>query len=313
MSELSATRKLSLVCSRRTWAVSDPDSGIYSSSGCAPVTVTTNTPGTAFNCAATNGAGLNNSALVTVHLDKTPPAVVSVAAAPNPAPIGTPISLTANLTDGGPSGLSLAEYSIDGGVTFAPLGSASGASATVTGPLGPFATPQVLNVCVRATDVAGNQSPQNCTLLAIYDASGGFATGQGTFLSPQGALVGSAASGKAQFAFESKYLNGATVPTGSTKFKFNAGDLDFSSTSYDWLVIAGARAQFKGEGVIKGQSGSFDFSLTAVDGALLGGDGQDKLRIKIMGSSGVVYDNQMGSPDGADPTTVIDGSIVIHK
>jgi hypothetical protein len=54
--------------------------------------------------------------------------------------------------------------------------------------------------------------------------------------------------------------------------------------------------------------------LTAIDGALPGGGGTDKFRIKIMGSAGVVYDNQVGAADTADPTTVINnGSIVIHS
>jgi len=40
----------------------------------------------------------------------------------------------------------------------------------------------------------------------------------------------------------------------------------------------------------------------------------DQFRIKISGPSEVVYDNQMGAADDADPSTVIDsGHIVIRK
>ena len=56
--------------------------------------------------------------------------------------------------------------------------------------------------------------------------------------------------------------------------------------------------------------------LTAIDGQIPGGGGVDKFRIKIWdkGSGGVVYDNQMGASDTADPTTAIaGGSIVIHS
>jgi len=56
--------------------------------------------------------------------------------------------------------------------------------------------------------------------------------------------------------------------------------------------------------------------LTAIDGQINGGNGEDKFRIKIwdkaMGT--VIYDNQIGDPDSADPATAISGgSIVIHK
>ena len=41
-----------------------------------------------------------------------------------------------------------------------------------------------------------------------------------------------------------------------------------------------------------------------------GGGGTDKFRIRIYG----VYDNQLGAPDGDEPTTALGGgSIVIHK
>jgi hypothetical protein len=79
-------------------------------------------------------------------------------------------------------------------------------------------------------------------------------------------------------------------------------------------VIAGARAMFKGEGTINGM-GSYGFILTAIDGALNGGGGADKFRIKIWDrtTDAVVYDNQMGSADDADPVTTLGGgSVVIH-
>jgi len=46
--------------------------------------------------------------------------------------------------------------------------------------------------------------------------------------------------------------------------------LSLVSTSYDWLVIAGANAKYKGVGTINGQ-GAYKFMLTATDGDLLDG------------------------------------------
>jgi hypothetical protein len=80
--------------------------------------------------------------------------------------------------------------------------------------------------------------------VAIYDANNGFVTGGGWINSPAGAYVANPAlTGKANFGFVSKYQKGATVPTGNTEFDFKAGNLNFHSTSYEWLTIAGARAR----------------------------------------------------------------------
>ena len=90
--------------------------------------------------------------------------------------------------------------------------------------------------------------------------------------------------------------------------------MNFSSTDYQWLVIAGAKAQFKGSGVINGE-GSSGFMLTAIDGALKG-DQPDLFRIKIWNKDTdlVVYDNQLWSSDDSDASTALSGgSIVIHK
>ncbi len=152
-------------------------------------------------------------------------------------------------------------------------------------------------------------------MVVIYDPNGGFVTDGGWINSPAGAYVPNPSlTGKANFGFVSKYKPDATAPTGNTEFQFKAGNLNFSSTSYDWLVVAGAKAQYKGVGTING-SGSYRFMLTAIDGQINGGGGVDKFRIRIWSDGGgLVYDNQMNDPDSADPMTVLGGgSIVIHK
>ena len=109
--------------------------------------------------------------------------------------------------------------------------------------------------------------------------------------------------GKATFGFVSKYRRGATVPDGNTEFKFVAGGLNFSSTSYQWLVVnqGGANAQFKGNGTINGQ-GNYGFMLWAGDGS------PDTFRIQIWDATTevVVYDNGVAQTIGG-------GSIVVHR
>lgn len=143
-------------------------------------------------------------------------------------------------------------------------------------------------------------------------------TGGGWINSPPGACLLSNCTldttGKATFGFVSKYQKGANVPTGETQFQFKAGDLNFQSTTYQWLVVAGAKAQFKGEGTING-SGNYGFMLTAIDGAKSGGP--DKFRIKLWDKTSgdaVVYDNQMDAAEDSDTATELQGgSIVIHQ
>jgi virginiamycin B lyase len=61
-----------------SWSVSDPESGIAASSGCNPVTLTTDTPGVTLTCSATNGAGLTNSISVTIKIDSSPPRITGM-------------------------------------------------------------------------------------------------------------------------------------------------------------------------------------------------------------------------------------------
>jgi hypothetical protein len=124
-------------------------------------------------------------------------------------------------------------------------------------------------------------------------------------------------TGKASFGFVSKYQKGATVPTGNTEFQFHVAKFNFSSTSYQWLVVSGAKAQYKGTGTVNGQPG-YGFLLTATDGQLQGGGGVDKFRIKIwdVSTGQVVYDNVLGASDdidNANPQAIAGGSIVIHS
>jgi hypothetical protein len=104
--------------------------------------------------------------------------------------------------------------------------------------------------------------------VVVYDQDGGFVTGGGWINSPIEAYTADPTlEGKASFGFVSKYKKGADTPSGNTEFQFKAGDLNFHSNDYDWLVIAGAKAQYKGTGTING-AGSYGFKLFAIDDKL---------------------------------------------
>lgn len=58
-----------------SWNVSDAESGIASTSGCEAVSLTANTTGASFSCAATNGEGLSTTVPATIKIDKDAPVV----------------------------------------------------------------------------------------------------------------------------------------------------------------------------------------------------------------------------------------------
>jgi hypothetical protein len=150
-----------------------------------------------------------------------------------------------------------------------------------------------------------------CTLVVVYDPSAGFVTGGGWIESQPGAYkLDETLSGKATFGFVSKYLKGASLPSGNTEFVFDVGAFNFHSTSYDWLVVSKnqATAQFKGSGMVNGElapdGSAYKFMLWAGDGT------PDTFRIRVWWEDSFavehdVYDNGFDQAIGG-------GNIVVH-
>jgi hypothetical protein len=181
-----------------------------------------------------------------------------------------------------------------------------------------YVSPGVYTVEVTVTDKHGASGSLTATdYIVIYDPSAGFVTGGGWIDSPEGAYVADRTlCGRANFGFVSKYKKGQTTPDGNTEFQFRAADLNFHSSFYDWLIIAGSKAMFKGAGTINGE-GDYGFMLSAIDAALTPSTDSDLFRIRIweMNTGDLVYDNKVGSSDPhADPETALGGgNIKIHK
>ena len=252
--------------------------------------------------------------------DDEGPITSLVMADPNPAPVNTDITLTAYVDDsetGGSIIVSAGYYSIDGSdpcSMYAEDGNFDESCEYVEATVPSFTEAGVYNLCVSGADSSGNTGPEECVYLAVYDSDGGFVTGGGWIMSPEGAYADDLSlTGKANFGFVSKYKKGATVPTGNTQFQFKAGNLNFHSDSYEWLVVnqAGTNAQYKGAGTINGDlapnSEAYKFMIWAKDDP----DDNDTFRIKIWweddyDNETLVYDNGFDQPIGG-------GNIKIHS
>ncbi|MGE5106607.1 MAG: HYR domain-containing protein, partial [Sphingobacteriales bacterium] len=205
--------------------------------------------------------------------------------------------------------------SVAGTVTAEPSGLKNG---TVAGSY-KFGSAGVYKLQMNVKDQNGVVSYANTNgdmeaIVVIYDPNGGYAYGGGYFMSPSGSLKSNSnATGKVSYGFNSNYFKGATNPKGETQMQFQVGNLEFNALNFDYLSINGAKAQFKGSGKITGDQSGYNFIMTVIDGGI-DGTGTDKIRLKIYNKNTgvIIYDNQPGASDAADPTTAVgNGSTVV--
>lgn len=260
----------------------------------------------------------SNVASIGVTVANVDPEIVTITGPIDPLALGSSASILVDYTDVGSLDTHTCTFSWDDGVSpSSTITSGTGSGSGSCSDSFTYVDAGVYTVTVTVTDNDAGAVSDIFEFVVIYDPTGGFVTGGGFINSLAGAYQPDPSlTGKANFGFVSKYKKGATVPTGQTQFQFKVADLNFHSSSYDWLVIAGHKAQYKGSGTINGVGG-YNFLLTAHDGQQAGGGGTDKFRIKIQQTGGgVIYDNKHGTSDdidAADPQAIGGGSIVIHK
>lgn len=252
-----------------------------------------------------------------------PPVVTSIALPTQPVVLGSAASISARFTDVNAADIHSSNINWGTATTTGSITEPTTSSPGVVTGQFTYAAAGVYTVRVTVSDgsASGSRSSDIDTpsYVVVYDPTGGFVTGGGWIVSPANAcqivsLCGSTTEGKATFGFVSKYQKGANIPTGNTQFQYHAGGFVFTSTSYDWLVVAGAKAQYKGSGTING-TGDYSFMLTATDGDAQGGGGVDEFRIKIWNKATgvIVYDNVLGAEDSGMPQAIAGGSIQIQS
>ena len=284
---------------------------------CSPPSGATFSKGaTTVNCTATAGPGNQATCSFTVTVNDTqPPAVGSISAPSSPVAVPSQVNASANFTDN--CGPHTAVWDWGDGTTSAGAVTEANGSGLVAGSHA-YTAAGVYTLSLTVKDEVGNHGQAVFQYVVIYDPSAGFVTGGGWINSPAGAYAANPGlTGKATFGFVSKYQKGASVPAGQTEFHFQMASFNFQSTAYQWLVISGAKAQYKGSGTVNGISG-YSFILTATDGEISGGGGVDKFRIHITNTAtgATAYDNVPGAADdinNANPEAIAGGDIVIHS
>jgi hypothetical protein len=258
------------------------------------------------------GSGSGNTS---VTVDNVAPVISGVTGPMEPLAVNNSATIKATYTDVGTLDTHTCTFVWDDGTQTSEV-AATGGSCSASHM---YTAAGVYAVKVTVTDDDTGSMMSLYEFVVIYDTRAGFVTGGGFINSPAGAYAANLSlTGKASFGFVSKYQKGANVPTGETEFNFNLANFKFHSSSYQWLVVSGAKAQYKGTGTVNGTPG-YSFLLTATDGQLNGGGGSDKFRIKIWKTDDpehIVYDNAHGSSDdidAANPQVISGGSIVIHK
>ena len=254
------------------------------------------------------------------YSNEAPTATIIAPNSTTPNSVNTPVVFSGSFTDPDTTDTHTAVWTITGGaqpVTVPATVTESNGSGSVSDTVD-FAAlglgAGIYDIALTVTDSDGSTGSASSSVI-VYDPNAGLVVAAGGFNSPSGAYVADPnVAGMATFEFACKYLKGASVPTTITEFQFRAARMLFHVQSCEWLIVSGARVQYKGSGRING-SGSYGYMLTAIDGSI---DGSivDKFRLKIWNKAdgAVVYDNQMGASDQDDPTTPISfGNIVIRK
>jgi uncharacterized repeat protein (TIGR01451 family) len=263
----------------------------------------------------TDPHGAEDTDIAVVTVNNVAPTVEEITAPIDPIAVGAPLTTSAPFSDPGQDSWT-ATWDWGDGTT----SSGTFSDFNVHGEHA-YVVPGVYTLTLTVEDNDGGVGMATYQFVVVYDPEGGFVTGGGWIWSPKGAYVEDPSlEGMATFGFIAKYNRGANIPSGQTEFHFQLANLCFHSDTYQWLVVAGARAQFKGFGTINGE-GYYRFILTATDADLNTNDVHelDGVRIRIWweddeGVENVIYDNYPDEDIDSDIISEIEGgSIVIHK
>ena len=128
----------------------------------------------------------------------------------------------------------------------------------------------------------------------VYDAYAGFITGGGWIAGASGNT-----NDKTHFNIDVRYS--ASAPTGQFRIHGSSALLDLTSTVFEYLVVKGSTASFRGTGVLSDGT-PVGFFVSAQDGKAAG-TRIDRIRLKVWKSADgqVLFDTEPGISEIAPP------------
>jgi hypothetical protein len=101
--------------------------------------------------------------------------------------------------------------------------------------------------------------------------------------------------------------NNSNIPAGNLEFHYGAGNIDFKSTSWDFLVVTnGNRGQAQGTGTINDGASTCKFSLDAWDNSFQPGN------VDAFGFTIFNCDGGTNTRYSLTAAPITKGSIVVH-
>lgn len=267
-------------------------SHLYQSVGVYPITVTVG-----------DSNGMPASVNAQVNVINVAPIIGAISVNNSTVAVNTAITAFATFSDSGDYDTHTAVWDWGDGVTTIGTVTQQASTSGFITDSHAYAAPGVYTITLKVTDKYNATGVTTYQYISVYDPSGSFLTGSGTFPSTLGDL---------KFGVHAKYVNNSFLPKGEIELELKKGKFEFETSNYQWLVISGNVAYVQGTGKLN-DSGNYNILLTAVDGKQTGT--ADLIRIQITDplTNTVVFDSEPGSPIYAVAVTPITrGSIKIH-
>lgn len=242
--------------------------------------------------------------------ENLPPEVTSVTVPDHPVSAGTTVTMNGTYHDPG-RGSHAAVWDWGDNATSKGTVTRDGPDGTVRGNHS-YAVPGLYTATLTVTDSGCAAGSGSSGPVAVFDP-GSIATGGGWLNYTAAGGAYSPGLSRAALWFSSRYGHGSTVPAGEVRVVAN--DMDFRSTSQDWLIVRGDEALIEGGGTVNGM-GNYRFAIAAACDRP-GVRGNCMARIKIWSGDGkreqVVFDTSPGDPITAPPVTSLRGGAIIRS
>jgi len=271
-----------------------------------------------FTLRVNDGLADSRPTTTTVEVTNVAPRIESLTVTPpSPVPAGTSISMATTITDPGVQDsqtctVTWDDQSVPTTATATGSGTAKVCSSSHT-----FNSAGVYTIGIAVSDGDGGAA-QATTQVIVTDPTAGWVRGNGRHFVPAGTVkVQPTAEGNATFSFAARYLSPSSL-RGQLTYRLRSAGFSFTAMNFQWLVVANPRLHLAGTGAVNGEA-NHAFLLTGSDGQAAGGDGTDRLRLKVWNSvdGRVVLDSTLDAAatddiDNALPTPIQSGKLEIR-